>query len=95
MFSRGIDCLGIGKKLNFRQDIQLWETPQTRYKGPAPPGESSLSFMSPEESFHFYDFIACFIQLAAGRVFVNNVNSSPSYLWKQERKETVLITIEM
>lgn len=36
-----------------------------------PRGESSLTLC--QESFHFYDFIACFIQLAAGRVFVNNI----------------------
>ena len=77
MFSRGIDCLGIGKN---RISGKIFSSERHRKHGPAPPGESSLSFMSPEESFHFYDFIACFIQLAAGRVFVNNVNSSPSYL---------------
>ena len=37
--------------------------------GHDPRGESALTWC--QESFHFYDFIACFIQLAAGRVFVN------------------------
>lgn len=43
-----------------------------------PRGESSLTLC--QESFHFYDFIACFIQLAAGRALSTILNSSPSYL---------------